>query len=263
MFRAPVQPRTADLSGLVRTRHDVLDAVRGVAMLWMTLFHFAFDLNYFGFIQQDFYRSPVWTLQRTCILSLFLFCAGFGQAVAVSGAQGWPRFWRRWAQIAGCALLVSAGSALVFPQSWIYFGVLHGMAVMLLIARVTVGWNRGLWLAGLVAIVAGLLAPQAHAQWPQLVVLDGPALNWIGLVNHKPITEDFVPLFPWLGVMWWGMATGQWVVARGWLRPGAPVRSSSRVTAGLALIGRWSLSWYMVHQLLLMGALTLTVMALR
>lgn len=259
MFRAQVKPRQADLSGLVRTRHDALDALRGVAMLWMTLFHFAFDLNYFGFIQQDFYRSPVWTVQRTCILSLFLFCGGLGQAIAVSGAHSWPRFWRRWIQIAACAVLVSAGSALMFPQSWIYFGVLHGMAVMLLIARVTAGWNRWLWLAGLVAVAAGVLAPQAHALWPQLDVLNGTALNWIGLVSRKPITEDFVPLLPWLGVVWWGMATGQWVMARGWLHPGAPVRSSSRITAALALIGRWSLSWYMLHQPLLLGTLALVV----
>lgn len=263
MSRTQVKPRKADLSRLVRTRHDALDALRGVALLWMTLFHFAFDLNYFGFIQQDFYHSPVWTLQRTCILSLFLFCAGFGQAIAVSGAQGWPRFWRRWLQIAGCAALVSAGSALVFPQSWIYFGVLHGMAVMLLIARVTAVWHRGLWLAGLAAVAAGLLAPQAHALWPWLAVLDAPALHWIGLVSRKPITEDFVPLLPWLGVVWWGMAAGQWAMARRWLHPGAPVRSSSRVVAALAQIGRWSLRWYMLHQPLLMGALTLAAMALR
>lgn len=263
MSRTPVPPRSAALSGLVRTRHDVLDAVRGVALLWMTLYHFAFDLNYFGFIQQDFYRSPVWTLQRTCILSLFLFCAGGGQAIAVSGAQGWPQFWRRWAQIAGCALLVSAGSALVFPRSWIYFGVLHGMAVMLPIARLTAGWGRGLWLAGLAAVAAGVLAPQAHAQWPQFAVLDGPALNWMGLVGRKPVTEDFVPLLPWLGAVWWGVAAGQWVMARGWLRAGAPVRSRSRGIAALALIGRSSLSWYMLHQLLLMGVLTLAATALR
>jgi hypothetical protein len=58
----------------------------------------------------------VWIAHRTAILSLFLFCAGFGQALALDAAQGWPRFWRRWAQVAGCALLVSIGSWLVFPK---------------------------------------------------------------------------------------------------------------------------------------------------
>ena len=94
-------------------RFEAVDALRGLAMVWMTVFHFSFDLNHFGFWQQDFYRETFWTGQRTLILSLFLFCAGLGQAVALAQGQSWPHFGRRWTQIAGCALLVSAGSWLM------------------------------------------------------------------------------------------------------------------------------------------------------
>ena len=66
---------------------------------------------------------------------MFLLGAGAGQAVAIDAGQTWARFWRRWAQIAGCALLVSLGSLQMFPHSWISFGVLHGMAVMLILLR--------------------------------------------------------------------------------------------------------------------------------
>ena len=90
-------------------RLDAIDALRGVAIVWMTVFHFCFDLNHFGWLKEDFYRDPFWTWQRTAIVSLFLFCAGLGQAVAHRQAVTWPRFWRRWAQVAGCALLVTAG----------------------------------------------------------------------------------------------------------------------------------------------------------
>ena len=83
-----------------RPRSDRLDALRGVAIVWMAAFHFGFDLNHFGWICQDFYRDPVWTWQRTAIVSLFLFCAGGGQALAVRAGQGAGRFWKRWAQIA-------------------------------------------------------------------------------------------------------------------------------------------------------------------
>ena len=87
-------------------RFDAVDALRGVAIVWMTAYHFAFDLSHLGFTKQDFYADPVWTWQRTCILSLFLFCAGVGQAIATAQGQSWPRFWKRWAQVAGCALLI-------------------------------------------------------------------------------------------------------------------------------------------------------------
>ena len=87
----------------------------------MALFHFCFDLNHFGFIKQNFYADPFWTVQRTCIVSMFLFCAGFGQAIALDQGRGdsrfTPAFWRRWAQVAGCAVLVTLGSLWMFPRS--------------------------------------------------------------------------------------------------------------------------------------------------
>jgi len=69
-------------------------------------------------------------------------------------------------------------------------------------------------------------------------------------VSRKPITEDYVPLVPWLGVMWWGMAAGQWLLAR---RRDLMARPLPRATAPLAWMGRWSLTWYMVHQPVLIG----------
>ena len=242
------------LSPPVRFEH--LDALRGVAVLWMTVFHFCFDLNQFHFIEANFYRDPLWLWQRTCILSLFLLCAGMGQAIAVHAGQSWRQFGRRWLQIAVCAALVSAGSATMFPNSWIYFGVLHGMAVMLVLCRLTAHWGHWLWVLGAVPIALGAAAQSLHALFPALAVFDLKALTWLGLVSHKPVTEDFVPLLPWLGVMWWGMALGQWGVARGWLLWRVPSQGlQSMVLPRLAFIGRWSLCWYMLHQPLLIGLL--------
>ena len=240
------------------TRHRALDALRGIAVLWMTCFHFAFDLNHFGFIHENFYGDPLWTVQRTCILSLFLLSAGFGQAVAVHVGQTWARFWRRWLQIAACAAAVSLGSALMFPNSWIYFGVLHGMAVMLLVCRATASWGRWLWPAGLVMVSLGVYAAQVHAWLPFADAWDLKALNWLGLISHKPITEDYVPILPWLGVMWLGMAAGQWALVRGWMARSDQIASSLPL-APLSWLGRWSLSWYMAHQPVLIGLLTLVV----
>lgn len=233
-------------------RYETVDALRGLAMVWMTVFHFCFDLSHFGLWPQNFRADPFWTTQRTLIVSLFLFCAGLGQAIAWHQGQGWLRFGRRWAQIVGCALLVSAGSFMMFPQSYIYFGVLHGMAVMLLIARCTAGWGRWLWLGGLLAmalpalahyVLTGILADAAP--W-----LNGRAANWLGLVSRKPFTEDYVPVFPWLGVLWWGLAAGQWLVTQkpAWMQWPVP-----HVFSPFAALGRWSLSYYMLHQPVLIG----------
>jgi len=226
------------------SRFDRLDALRAVAILWMAVFHFCFDLNYFKFIQQNFYGDPFWTVQRSVIVSLFLFCAGLGQAVAWEQGQGWPRFWRRWAQVAGCALLVTAGSYLMFPRSYISFGVLHGIALMLIITRLTARFGPWLWPLGLVAIALPHVVRDSF--------FDTRFTNWVGLVTRKPVTEDYAPLLPWIGVMWWGLAAGQWVLKnrREWLTGALPAAMSP-----LATLGRWSLSFYMLHQPVLIGLL--------
>ncbi len=227
-------------------RFERVDALRGVAIVWMALFHFCFDLNHFGMLtpKQNFYTDPFWTEQRTAIVSLFLFTAGLSQAVALDAAQGWPRFWRRWAQIAGCAVLVSAGSALMFPKSWISFGILHGIALMLIGARVAAPLRGWLWPLGLALV----LLPQFFSH----PLFDTRWTNWVGLVTRKPVTEDFAPLLPWLGVMLWGLAAGQWLLAR---RRDVLTGPVARSAQGLALLGRWSLTFYMLHQPVLIGAL--------
>lgn len=235
-------------------RFDRLDIVRGVALVWMAVFHFCFDLSHARLLAADFYRDPLWTAQRTVILSMFLLCAGAGQAIATAQGQSWARFWKRWAQIAGCAVLVSIGSWWMFPHSYIYFGVLHGMAVMLIIARVSSRLGAWLWPLGLLAVCL----PQfvAHPSF------DTRLTSIVGLVTHKPITEDYVPILPWLGVMWWGMAATQWLLKRhpGALKPGEPLTAPQRA---LSLLGRWSLTFYMVHQPILIGALEVFLMIRR
>ena len=225
----------------MHTRSDRLDALRGAAIVWMAAYHFCFDLNHFGWIRQDFYRDPFWTWQRTCIVSLFLFCAGGGQALAVLAGQRSGRFWKRWGQVAGCALLVTASSWFMFPRGWISFGVLHGIALMLVLLRL--GLARLPDAALLVLAVLAVAAPQ-FLQHP---AFDTRWTNWIGLVTHKPVTEDYVPVLPWLGPMLLGfVATRRW-----------PQLWRGRAPQPLALLGRWSLSFYMLHQPVLIGALTL------
>ena len=226
------------------TRFDRLDALRGLAIVWMAAFHFSFDLDHFGYIHQDFHRSALWTQQRLCIVTLFLLCAGAGQAVAIAQGQAPARFWKRWVQIAGCALLVTLGSWFMFPQSFISFGVLHGIAIMLIIVRFSASWGAWRWPLGLAAIVLPNVwsSPFFDHRWA----------DWIGPVTHPPPTEDFVPLLPWLGVFWWGAAAGAWLLAH---RRDALAGNVAPALRPLAALGRWSLTFYMVHQPLLIGAL--------
>jgi uncharacterized membrane protein len=240
------------------SRYGAIDMLRGLAMLWMTAFHFSFDLQHFGYLQANFYDDPFWTLQRTAIVSLFVLCAGLGQAAAHRQGQSAARFWQRWRQIAGCALLVSLGSVYMFPNSYIYFGILHGMALLLILARLVLtrcgGAAARLWALAAVSLALPYLALQAHAQWPGLDWLNARAFNWLGLISRKPITEDYAPLFPWLGVMCVGLLCGQWLLRNpGPLERLGAVLGRAVPLRALAWLGRWSLSYYMLHQPVLLG----------
>src|SRR6185503_1996417 len=100
----------------------------------MIAYHFAIDLRYFGVVRIDFEHDPVCLVVRGAILTSFLLLAGVSLVLASRAGAAPARFWRHVGEIAGCALLVSAGSYAFFRQSYIWFGVLHAIAVTLIVA---------------------------------------------------------------------------------------------------------------------------------
>lgn len=255
-----VLPVTTRLDSSFAQRFDRLDLWRGLAIVWMACFHFSFDLNMNGFVHpvQNFYGDSFWTTQRFCIVSMFLLGAGAGQAVAVDAGQSWRRFWRRWLQVAACAVLVSVATIPLFPRSWISFGVLHGLAVMLIVLR-ALGMRlapadlarRPLAFASVAGVAAGAwMLPH----WVQDPLFDTRLTDWTGLITHLPMTEDYVPVLPWLGMMLAGYLVASLLLVYARAALAGPVPAFVRP---LAVLGRWSLAFYMIHQPILLGSLTL------
>lgn len=239
--------RTANASAapVAPARLPGIDALRGIAIVAMAVYHFCFDLRYFGFLRADLEHDWRWIIARTMILSTFLFVAGVSAVLADRADP--DRTSRRWlvhiGVIAAAALAVSAGSWLMFPQTWIWFGVLHAIAVSLLVARPFLRRPVAAAAAGIAIVVAGLAF---HAG-----AFDNRLLGWLGFMTAKPPTEDYVPLFPWTGVLLIGIAAGH-ALARGGLARRAPL---PRAPSLLAFLGRHSLAFYLLHQPILIGAL--------
>lgn len=237
------RPLAARAAARAPTRRTSLDALRGIAIVAMVAYHFAFDLRIVGLASFDFENDGFWLAARAAILSTFLGVAGVSLVLADrTGVPARERL-RRIAILAACATAVSVASGLFAPARWISFGVLHAIALSSL-----VGWPLARRPRLALALgLACLAAPLAFSH----PFFDARATYWIGFATAKPATDDYVPMIPWFGVVALGIAAGHALVRRDF----APLAFLERAPRALAWMGRHSLAIYMVHQPLLLGGL--------
>jgi len=238
-------------------RIAAVDALRGGAVLLMIVYHGLWDASFLGLLDLPLLSAWPWLVARATILALFLGLAGLSLTLA-HGAGFRPRpFLRRLAGVAVGAALITAGTAVLFPPSYVFFGALHhialasllGLALLRLPGPLLVAASVGAFFLPIVAV--GLIAPGN--------LLDRPPLLVLGLASTPPDSVDFVPLLPWFAAWPAGMLLGRATARaarpprRGWTG-WQPVSPIARL---LTLAGRHSLIVYLVHQAPLMGVLWL------
>lgn len=220
-----------------RPRVMLVDQARTLALIAMAVYHFAFDLEMFGYLPRGMAMDMPLRGLAIATASSFLFLAGVSLVLAHGGGIRWPGLWRRWGMIAGAALIISVGSWLWQPDFYIYFGILHAIAVFTIL---------GLVLLNLPAPGLVLLAGLGFVM-PQLVAVSQPVLSWTGLLSPPRPALDFVPVFPWVAAYLLGMAMGKLGQARGWWAR-LSVANPSRPARALAWPGQHSLAVYLIHQ---------------
>ena len=226
----------------------VVDIARGMAIALMFIYHFTFDLNYFEVVSFDFNNDLRWLGFRALIVSLFSGLVGVGLVLGPGRKLDWPRYGKRLLAIGACALLASAGSYFMFPKTFIFFGILHFIFVasVLGLAFLQFAWLNLIIGAALIVFGSTL----------QLSFFDQRPLQWIGMMTHKPYTEDYVPLLPWFGVVLIGMFLARRAEAHGWFEKFSKIEFSNPIAKVLAFGGRNSLIIYMLHQPIFIGLLS-------
>lgn len=229
-------------------RWDAIDVARGLAIVAMIVYHFSWDLSFLKLIETNILAVPAWRWFARGIAGSFLFLAGIGLALA--HAKGFRRvpFLKRLVRIGAAALAVTIGTYFAFPDSYIFFGILHCIAAASVLALPFLRVPPALTL---VAAVFCLAAPSLFTS----PLLDAPLLDWLGLGASVPVTNDYVPIFPWFGLVLMGIAAGQWLLSRAGTLFLARWRANDALSRALVWAGRKSLPIYLIHQLVLLGIL--------
>jgi uncharacterized membrane protein len=232
----------------------LIDRIRGVAIVLMVAYHFSFDLYQYGWIHQAFNTDPRWLAFRALIICLFMGSLGASLGLAHPGPVRLGALWRRQLRLGVAAVSVTAGSALLFPTSFIWFGILHFAWIATLLA---LPLRR---LPGPLLLVSAVLVTWA-GNGPSVPQFDAPWLGWIGFMSQKPYTEDYVPLFPWFAPVLVGLACAPALGARRAAEPGRDAISRfslpavERLDGALRRVGRHTLLIYLLHQPVLIGLL--------
>lgn len=228
-----------------KSRIEPIDIARGTALAAMAIYHFGWDLEFFGYLDAGTTAHGGWRLFARAIASSFLFLVGVSLVLAHEKSVRWRSFAVRLLMVAGAAAAISLVTFLAVPGGFIFFGILHQIALASVLGLVFLRLPPLLTLA----VAALVVAAPFYLRSP---FFDHPAWWWVGLSSRNPPSNDYVPLFPWFGAVLAGIAAAKIARAAGflaWLSGFHPVRWA----APLKLAGRHSLAVYLAHQPILIS----------
>ncbi len=240
-------------------RYWEIDALRGIAIVMMVIFHTVFALDFFGAASLE-PAHGFWRLFALSTATLFIAIAGV--SLSLSSARAAVSLDPRGVALKNLKrgaglLLIGMGITLLtwllVPAEFILFGVLHCIGLSIALSPLFLRFGRMNIIAGAVVI---LLAPLVAA-------LTGPlSLAWLGIHPADFASLDYVPLIPWFGVFLVGMGLGASLYPGG--TRGFPARSGEGpFLRPLTFLGRHSLVIYLVHVPLILLLLSLLVPGFR
>lgn len=226
-------------------RFELIDVLRGLAVLQMMAYHFCFLLREFRIGVMDFYYNPFWFNFRILIVTQFLTIVGVSLKIAADGGLNLTSYFKRLLQLLIYGTIVIITSYVVDPERIVIFGILQFILIASIIGLLFVRFTWPNILLGILFCFIGITVTSP--------LFDDPLLNWFGLVTAKPVTLDYVPLLPWFGLVIIGIYIGHLMIhnqkfsyARSW-------QCNNLLTRFFALVGRHSLNLYMAHMPIFFG----------
>ena len=212
-----------------------LDLLRSLAILWMIIFHTAYDLNLLGLIPIHFH-SGFWYAFPRVIAFTFLYCVGVSLKISHGQGINWKQVYKRTAKLALSATSVSVATYFIFPQQWIFFGTLHCILVSSLFGLFFLHRPFLSWSTMILILIAQYLF---HYD-----------IKWVSsFLSIRSM--DFIPVYPWFWTVLLGINTAFLLKL---LEQKIPDRKKS---SWISFLGKHSLKIYLLHQPLIYGLLWL------
>ncbi|OGD73624.1 hypothetical protein A3K29_05910 [Candidatus Collierbacteria bacterium RIFOXYB2_FULL_46_14] len=198
----------SNLKNTNRTRFWQIDAVRGLAVVGMVIYHLLFDLEYLFQLPLNVSHLPLIALARSVAVT-FILLIGFSVALKFETIKRYgPKqvilaFVKKAVTISLYALLITLVTYLIFPQGTIIFGILHfiSLSLVLLIPFLYLRSNGLVALLATVTFVLGLAVPNVTASHSWLLIL--------GMTSSTFSSLDYFPLLPWFAVVLFGLVLGR------------------------------------------------------
>lgn len=232
-----------------------IDALRGFAVVAMVLYHFSYDLAYFGLFDVRFFRSGLGLDAGRAIGTSFIFLAGLSLTLSyrralASGPPGrklFRKYLGRGLRIFAYGLIITFVTWIFVPEGMILFGILHLIGVSIILAYPFLGFKLPNVVLGAGCIVIGLYLRNFSAEHPWLV--------WLG-TRPDFFMLDYWPIFPWFGMVLLGVFAGNTLYG-GLRKRATAVAPPIPAIRPLSFLGRHSLPVYLAHQPILLAALLL------
>lgn len=228
----------------LKQRLPFIDVLRGIALTAMIIYHASWNLDAFGFTQLGVLSSPGWIAFARAIAGSFLVLTGISLVLADAAGHGTQAKLKRIGKIALAAALVSIATYFVFPDAFVYFGILHHIA---LAGLLTWPLMRLHWLVILTTAIGIVFVNQTVA----VEFADTRWLAWVGISQLVPPTNDYVPVFPWFAVVLAGVLAARLILKTPTLQNQLAAHPSW--SSPFIWMGRHSLLIYLIHQPILFG----------
>lgn len=223
-----------------------VDVFRGLALIAMAIYHFTWDLEFFGYAEAGTTLDGGWKLFARTIAASFMVLVGFGMFVSQANGFRKRQFLVRLAKVGAAAALISVATWFAMPNGFIFFGILHSIALSSIIALLFLNLT---WQAN-VAIAVGVFVGATRLQSE---FFDAPYWYWSGLSQNVPFSNDYVPIFPWFAFVLIGLAAARFMSDHDLFRVMAKWRPNNPFVSVLNFFSCHSLPTYLFHQPILLA----------